>query len=283
MNTRNRSEGWTHAKLSGHSNEEIVANRINTEDDYKNILQERIGKKNKIDNAVVGGLNETNVLDVFGGKTKSKTDLIITWDDGEKTNISIKKSTGGQVYLIGVSRFINGYESQFNQKIDFKVKRSLELFFGTAPDIPEILKSNTLRNLNNEKIKQYEKKKNRLTWTSLKKYDPELADKLIEWFRSNIKNIATFCFASGLSKSPSNWAQYVWYKNEVDEAVDDYLFEIKNMAVDLSSMPAISNIEAGTLGGGTTIQLPFGFVQWHQGQIQFHHNQDRILTHCTSL
>ena len=24
--------------------------------------------------------------------------------------------------------------------------------------------------------------------------------------------------------------------------------------------------------GGTTIQLPFGFVQWHKGQLQFHHS-----------
>ena len=33
-------------------------------------------------------------------------------------------------------------------------------------------------------------------------------------------------------------------------------------------------IVPGKTLGGTTIQLPFGFVQWHQGQIQFHHNLD---------
>jgi hypothetical protein len=28
----------------------------------------------------------------------------------------------------------------------------------------------------------------------------------------------------------------------------------------------------GTNLGGTTLKLPFGFVKWHQSQIQFHHN-----------
>ena len=32
----------------------------------------------------------------------------------------------------------------------------------------------------------------------------------------------------------------------------------------------------GTTNGGTTIQLPFGFVQWHQHQMQFHHNYYKI-------
>ena len=32
----------------------------------------------------------------------------------------------------------------------------------------------------------------------------------------------------------------------------------------------------GTTNGGTTIQLPFGFVQWHQEQLQFHHQYWKI-------
>ena len=40
--------------------------------------------------------------------------------------------------------------------------------------------------------------------------------------------------------------------------------------------PVKEMIEPGQTRGGTTIKLPFGFVQWHQGQIQFHHNLDLI-------
>lgn len=32
----------------------------------------------------------------------------------------------------------------------------------------------------------------------------------------------------------------------------------------------------GYKNGGTTIQLPFGFVQWHQSSMQFHHSFDKI-------
>ena len=39
----------------------------------------------------------------------------------------------------------------------------------------------------------------------------------------------------------------------------------------------------GPRNGGSTIQLPFGFVQWHSprkiipGNIQFHHDYDKII------
>ena len=32
----------------------------------------------------------------------------------------------------------------------------------------------------------------------------------------------------------------------------------------------------GTKNGGTTIQLPFGHLQFHQGGLQFHHNYEKI-------
>ena len=32
----------------------------------------------------------------------------------------------------------------------------------------------------------------------------------------------------------------------------------------------------GTAYGGTTIQLPFGFVQWHQAKMQFHHQYEKV-------
>ena len=39
---------------------------------------------------------------------------------------------------------------------------------------------------------------------------------------------------------------------------------------------ANSEIYYGTSNGGTTIQLPFDFVQWHQKQLQFHHSYEKI-------
>lgn len=283
MNTRNRSEGWAHAKLSGHSNEEIISSKIKGDVQFKKALSTRLGMSGNILEATVGGLYETNVLDVFGGKTKSKTDLVISQDVGKNVNVSIKKSASGQVYLIGVNRFFRGYEAQFNDSIDPKVKRAIELFFGSASDVIEILDSKILAGINTPAIKRYEKKKHRLTWNSLERYDPTLASGLIEWFKLNIKNIAIFCFSRGLSANYENWAEYIWYKNEVGEPLKDSIFSVKEMVNELSSSVAQSQIKPGSKLGGTTIQLPFGSVQWHQEQMQFRHDQNCILTHCSAL
>ena len=38
MNLRNRSEGWKHAKISGHSNESDITNKINKDKLYREKL-----------------------------------------------------------------------------------------------------------------------------------------------------------------------------------------------------------------------------------------------------
>jgi len=90
-NGRNRSEGWRHAKLSGHSNEELVKQLLDNDKKYASEFLRRINCTNKkIKQTSIGGLHETNVLSVTGKKTKSKTDLKILLEDGYVKNISIK-------------------------------------------------------------------------------------------------------------------------------------------------------------------------------------------------
>jgi hypothetical protein len=281
MATRNRAEGWQHAKLSGHSNETIITEKINLDNNFKDALAKRLNINSTLKLATVGGLNETNVLDVFGGKTKSKTDLVLEWGT-TKTNISIKKSAAGQVYLIGVTRFIEGFEKQFDKTIPTDVKRGISLFIAGANDIQAILKEKSLSTGVKAQIRVYEQEKNRLTWQTLEKYNAELTDCLLDWFKSNIKDLALFCFQRGLAKNKEDWANFVWYHNEVDEMVKDSLFNIDEMVEELASQKSIAQIVPGTVGGGTTIKLPFGFLQWHQAQIQFHHKQKVLLQNCCS-
>jgi hypothetical protein len=280
MATRNRAEGWKHAKLSGHSNETIITDKINLDNKFKEALANRLNIKSTLKLATVGGLNETNVLDVFGGKTKSKTDLVLEWST-KKTNISIKKSASGQVYLIGVQRFIDGYEKQFDKVIPDDVERGIRLFIAGAKDIKEIQSEKKLSAGVTAKIKAYEKSKNRLTWQTLEKYNAELTECLLDWFRSNIKELALFCFQRGLAAKKEDWADFVWYHNEVKEEVKDSLFNINEMIEELASKKSIAQIVPGTVGGGTTIKLPFGFLQWHKAQMQFHHQQKVLLQNCS--
>ena len=275
MVTRNRSEGWKHAKISGHANENDITNKINNNNIFKENLEKKLNLKSSIKFAEVGGLNEKNVEDVFGRKTKSKTDLKIILKDKKKINISIKKSLGGQVYLIGVDRFLNGFEIQFKKKIDEDIKRAFKLFFSGANDILQIIDSAVLSKIEEEKkikIKKYEKRKKRITWLTFEEYNLQLSLKFIEWFKQNINDIFLFCFERGLSINKEEWADFIWYKNELMENEIDFVFDIKKMYKTINNNQFKQMIVQGSTLGGTTLKLPFGFVQWHQSQIQFHHN-----------
>lgn len=270
--SRDRSEGWKHAKLSGHSNEDLIKNKLNADKNELANLGKRLGSSSLTGIADVGGLCEVSVKSVLGSLTKSKTDLIIKWDDRSCSKISIKKSQGGQVYLIRTSRFIDGYEKHFNEIIPNTVKEALYLFFGEGKDIPSILSQ---IGIYDDKIRKYEVRKNRLVWRTLSIYNEIFANSLLQWLLDNVNKISIYCFSMGLAENQNDWAEYVWYKNLLGEDSMDLLFSINELS-SLSQVNAKKYISPGKIGGGTTIQLPFGFLQWHQGQMQFHHQFSRI-------
>lgn len=273
---RNRATGWKHAKLSGHENESTIEKMIENDKEYQHSFLEKLGKPTAtIKHIHVGGLCETDVECVFQGeKTKSKTDMQVVLDDNTRYNISIKKSLGGQVYLISDSRFMRGYEKQYNCVIPSKVKRAIQLFWGSADDTQQIINEFGTQ-------KKYENHKHRLVADSIKIYDKSLYDELLAWFTNNVTNLVDFCFSKGLAKNPNDWANIIWYKNELGENTVDRIFSIEEMSSFLAKNAA-QNTEYGTRGGGTTIQLPFGFVQWHSptkvipGCMQFHHSYEKI-------
>ena len=106
MVDRDRSAGWSYAKKSGHQNETNIFNLLKNDLEFKESLEFIL--KSNIKDFNIGGLNEKSVVSVFNKSlTKSKTDLKII-SDNRTFNFSIKKSRGGQVYLITIPRFING-------------------------------------------------------------------------------------------------------------------------------------------------------------------------------
>lgn len=275
MNNRNRASGWQYAKLSGHRNEKIIDDLVINDIECQNkILKCAKITDAKIEKISYGGINELNVESVFNDKTKSKTDMCILLSNGKRINISIKKSFGGQVYLIPIHRFIEGFELQYGKEIPKNTKRAIELFWGSAEDTREII------NTTNSKYKKYELRKNRLTAETLKIYNEDLYNNLILWFKSNIADIFDFCFSRGLAKNKEDWSDIIWYKNEVGDNDLDTLFNISDLK---EKIIKTSDISYGTRTGGTTIQLPFGFVQWHSptkiipGSIQFHHKYVKML------
>ena len=128
----------------------------------------------------------------------------------------------------------------------------------------------------NQKIKSYERRKSRLTLKSIALYDNEMPKVLLNFFKKNCMEVFLFCFSRGLAIEENDWAKYLWYMNTIkDEGGPkiNKIFEIEKLA---SKIKDSDLYEFGKRNGGTTIQLPFGFVQWHKGQIQFHHNYEKV-------
>ena len=283
-NNRNRSDGWKYAKLSGHQNEKDLSELINNNKEFKKIVKKRLSLESDISKAEYGGLNEVNVKAILDGKTKSKTDLILKLNNDKIINLSIKKSNGGQVYLISVPRFITGFEKQFKKKISSNQQKAINLFFGSSKEAENIINQTKYytEDKKYKKIKKYEMKRKRLTNKTLSAFDQTLSKDLLSFFRNNISDIFNFCFSTGLAKHKDNWAEYIWYINTIDNDKEGFIFKINNILFKIDQLKDIEkHIFYGERGGGTTINLPFGFVQWHQAQIQFHHSYEKIKNLCS--
>ena len=276
MAVRNRAEGWQHAKRSGHKNEDLVRDLLNFNPQYADEFVRRIGCSEKqFDLAEDGGLHETSVEGILGRKTKSKTDLRIFYKDGDYTNISIKKSGSGQVYFVRDEVFIRTFEAHFGKKIPENVKRAMSLFWASAPDALEIIEEFADRS--NSFDFEMQIRHESLNADTLRAYDESLYYDMLQWFKENVYEIAFLCFASGAAKNPQDWAQFVWYKNLLGENDRDVVIAISDIC-EASRVAADESVFYGREHGGTTIQMPFGFLQWHQGQMQFHHQYVKVVS-----
>ena len=274
MEHRDRATGWQHAKLSGHKNEDLVKNLLDENKNFQNSFLSRVDRASaRITDTSIGGLHETNVPSVNGRKTKSKTDLKVFLDTNEVVNVSIKKSLGGQVYFVRAGLFIDTYEKQFGVKIPADVQRAVNLFWAAADDAVPIIEECGDRS--NSKNYDLQLRHESLNATTLRAYDKHLYDALLGWFTDNAYELAKLSFSMGAVRDRSEWSDFVWYINLLGENDTDDIFFIEDVCNAIQEV-AHEVTYYGTSYGGTTIQLPFGFVQWHQRQMQFHHDYDKL-------
>ncbi|MDE5593457.1 MAG: hypothetical protein K2I75_05945 [Clostridiales bacterium] len=274
MSERNRAEGWKHAKLSGHDNEARVKELLDTDSAYAQKFLMRIDCADKtLSSTSIGGLHEHNVESVSGRKTKSKTDLKLFFTDGSVVKISVKKSLGGQVYFVRAKNFIQTFETQFGKKIPEDVKKAINLFWAADSNASSIIEKYADRSNCFEYNMQIRHKS--LNANTLKLYDEKLYDGLLKWFKDNVCKLTYLCFATGAVKNKEEWSDFIWYKNMLGENAVDEVFDIVDICK-AASRKADEEVYFGAANGGTTIQLPFGFVQWHQRQLQFHHSYSKV-------
>lgn len=239
---RNRSQGWKHAKISGHQNEDLVQNDLGEE---YSIL------KTKVDS-------------IFGGKTTPKTDIY-----GPK-NHSLKKSLSGQVHMNKVCRFVDGYETLYGNIPD-DIKKVLYLMFGGSDIVDGILQSNEYIH-QDSKVRAMEMRRKTISADTMLKYNRALYNDFLSWLKDNIKNITELVFMKGWVKNENDWVDVLWYKNKMGENNIDEKFLVK----DIIDRCEGHDVSYGQKNGGTTIILPFGHLQFHQGGLQFHHSYKKI-------
>ncbi len=274
MKHRDRVTGWQHAKLSGHKNEDLVKRLLDENKSFQDGFLRRIDRADAcITETSIGGLHETNVPGVNGKKTKSKTDLKVYLNTNEVVNVSIKKSLGGQVYFVRAGLFIDTFERQFNTRIPTDVQRAINLFWTAADDAVAIVEE--FGDRSNRKNYDLQLRHKSLNATTLRAYDEHLYEALLDWFTNNAYELAKLSFAMGAVSDRKEWSDFVWYINLLEENDTDDIFFIEDICNAVQDA-AKEETYYGSSYGGTTIQLPFGFVQWHQGQLQFHHDYDKI-------
>ena len=266
-------------KISGHKNEEMIAEALNKNIAFRTHFCERIGMNaSDFVAATAGGRHAPRVESIIGGKTAEKTDVRIMWQGGALTNISLKKDTAGQVYLVTVRNFVAVYEAQYNVTVPDKVRRALALFIGEAEDSKAILDATDL-SVDGEKVRSIAYEQNhRLVFEVIRNYDANMASMLLGWLKKQIASVCELCFSAGAVKDRDKWANVLWYKNLVDADGQglDFLVPISRIVSALVKNGDKNIVERGPKNAGSTIQLPFGHLQYHLKQLEFYQQLKKI-------
>jgi hypothetical protein len=277
---RNRSEGWRHAKVDGHKNEFSFAKEIVENAEYLSQIEEFLsdGKNLGTPHAEVDGSKHVN--SILGDVTTSKVDFSLTWPRGEKLNISLKKSSSGQVWLITVSRFLSAIEYHTSVKVADSVRAGISLFIG-GTNIEQYREYfETALNEDTKqmpKIAEQERHQGRLVAKSLETNLPQIWTPTLDFFNKNIELITQLSYSHGLVKSREEVADLIIY-NHKGRKPDVFSIKeiVKASGLNIHARPVV----AGPMNGGSTLLLPTGRLQMHRpqgdNQLQFRHEFEKI-------
>jgi hypothetical protein len=277
---RNRSEGWSHAKKTGHENETAYGKIIAS--NHAQLNDVVLSKYDSIPDGEYDIEVDGNkkVPSIFDDKTTSKVDIEVFWPSGERMGVSLKKSSGGQAWLVTVPRFFAAVEHYTNSKIEEEVRTGVSLFIGGANvDSYEDMFIDALKidKKANPIMAIQEARQRRLMATSLQKNLPKIWDKTIDFFNENISLITELTFSKGASLNDADCADVVVY-NKITKTKN--FFPIPELVKKAEEKVKISPVVAGTRNGGSTLILPTGNMQMHRpsgdNQMQFRHEYARI-------
>ena len=279
MKSAKKNNFGSSPKLSGHKNEEMIAEALNKNAAFRAHFCERVGMpENEFVAATAGGNHAPQVESIVGGNTAEKTDIRVLWRGGALTNISIKKDSAGQVYLVTAKNFVAVYEAQYKTVVPENIRRALALFIGEAPDSKSILDATDIA-VDGERVRKLACEQNyRLVFEVIRNYDSQIAEELLQWLKNKITSVCELCFSAGAVKDREKWANVLWYKNLVDADGQglDFLVPINRIIKALEKNGDKNIVERGPMNAGSTILLPFGHLQYHLKQLEFYQKLKKI-------
>jgi hypothetical protein len=195
-------------------------------------------------------------------------------------------SKGGQVWLVTPERFFTGFERQFNCVVPPDVRLGLRLFIGPVPheEMLTILDGRPARGLvrKQDGVPQ-EFHQERFVAATLAEVLPSEWAATIAWIQQELPRITELCFSCGLCSTSDGRAEFIWYyisSGGNASRVRKRLVPVGQLIDAIKAMPERNRAVIGPRNGGSTILLPFGFLQMHRpaggNQLQFHHGLDAI-------
>jgi hypothetical protein len=277
---RNRSQGWRHAKLDGHINEKLFSEKLISNSNLLKKIEKSVLRKSPKGKPIIKVDGAKHVKSIFGDTTTSKVDLAIEWPEGEIVNISLKKSDGGQVWLISVSRFIAAIEFHLGSKIDPEVQVGISLFIG-GTNLYNYKKmyeaALTSDNRIFPKIAIQELHQARLVASSISANYSSVWESTLNFFNNHVGLITRLSFSQGLAMSEADCADIIIYNNV---PTSKNIFLISEVISAAEKQIKETPMAPGLRNGGSTLLLPTGFLQMHRpqgdNQLQFHHQYKKI-------
>ncbi len=278
----NRARAGSERGLAGRKYPILLAEKLNTDASFCSNICKQIGKNpDMFVKAIAGNAIPSRIPGLTGEEVTTKTNLVIKWNDGSYTNFRVKISSPGQIHLGLAEKFISGFEAQFKTAIPAKVKNALLLFIGRHPNQKKILDSVDVEFVGTKIRESVERKyNNRLTLASMYGYDDQMPVELLKWFRENAANLFLFCFSIGEAKNRSFAPEYLLFHDtdEVDSAYRIYhINSLFNKINSISKNMPPDWVDTGDKEKiGSTINLPFGNLQYHLWELQFRHIEKSI-------
>jgi hypothetical protein len=221
---------------------------------------------------------------IFGDRTAAKTDVNVFVNEGNPLDISIKKPStkSGQVLLCKLARFLSLIERKSGGPIPANVKWTLRAIFGETDGI-SIMDFAPEAKLLSPQIKRHklqaEVYQNRLYPSTIAQSYPNRWNELKAWFSEHMAEITDCCFRSGMcddNRDSHVTAEFIYI---------GYLGKFyTTKSIIEASLPHVINYSQTGYYKGSTILMPWGFLQGHRPgendgpyQVQFHWRGKDIL------